>query len=94
MDIVPAVAAAQDYLGSHPWATFALGSAAGYAASNVPQMTSMAFKVAMRFPPFKAAILANPKRAKEVIDLIEKELDREIDEAAGIKGDSPAPPAP
>lgn len=81
MDLVPLVDAAQKYLATHPWAVFALGTATGYVTNNVPKLTTIAFKAAMKLPPFKAAILANPKRAKEIIDEIETELDKDIDAA-------------
>lgn len=83
MDLVPIVDAAQTYLATHPWACFMVGSAMGYAANNIPAMVTMSFKMAMKFPLFRAAIIANPKRAKEIIDQIETELDRNIDEAVG-----------
>lgn len=88
MDLVPVVDAAQKYLAAHPWAVFALGTATGYVTNNIPKITTLVFKAAMKLPPFKAAILANPKRAKEIIDEIETELDKDID--AAVAGEAPA----
>ena len=75
----------QDYLQAHQ--QFIIGAAAGYAVGHIPQVVLMVFHLAMKIPWLRAAVVANPKQAKAIIDAIHDELDRDIDAEA-------APPAP
>jgi predicted NBD/HSP70 family sugar kinase len=59
-----------------------IGLASGYALAHIPAMVLYAFKLAMKVPWLRAQVVANPKQAKEIVDAIAKELDKDIDNEA------------
>ena len=63
-----------------------LGLATGYAVAHIPEAVCYAFHLAMRVPWLRAAIVADPAKAKSIIKAIETELEKDIDaEAAQAK---------
>lgn len=62
-----------------------IGLATGYALAHIPAMVLYAFQLAMKIPWLRAQVVANPKQAKEIVDAIAKELDKDIDEEAAKK---------
>lgn len=58
------------------------GMAIGYATAHIPAMTSYAFFTLMRIPIIKNWIIANPEKARTMVDAIAKELDKDIDQEA------------
>jgi hypothetical protein len=72
-----------------------IGIATGWAFAHIPAVVLAVFRLAMRIPWLRAAVIANPAQAKAVIDSIQAELDRDIDaEAASAKAAAPLPPTP
>lgn len=72
-----------------------IGIATGWAFAHIPAVVLAVFRLAMRIPWLRAAVVANPAQAKAVIDSIQAELDRDIDaEAASAKAAAPLPPTP
>ena len=72
-----------------------IGIATGWAFAHIPAVVLAVFRLAMRIPWLRAAVVANPAQAKAVIDSIQAELDRDIDaEAASSKAAAPLPPTP
>lgn len=94
MDIVPYVAAAQEYVQTHPTSTFLMGIGVGWSASNGASLAIGCFNVLMKFPPFRLYILADPKRAKDAINTVEEALDKAIDDAAKTSVPPPVSPPP
>lgn len=82
MDLVPYVAQAQTYLATHPWACYAFGAATAAFTQNAPALTVKAFHWAMKFPIFRAWVLADPKKSKATVDMLASDLKAAIDEEA------------
>ena len=67
------------------------GAALTYAFTHIPQGVAFLFHQAMRWPWLRAQVLADPKRAKAIVDQIQQELDRDIDtESAQAAAPTPA----
>ena len=69
---------------------FFIGAAVAYALGHVPEAVAFCFHQAMRVPFLRAAVTADPAKAKALIDQIAAELDKDIDQEAS----APPPPAP
>lgn len=69
------------------------GIATGYAIAHIPEAVLYLFKLAMRVPWLRAAILSNPKQSKEIIDSIARELDKDIDAEVAAEQPAALPPA-
>lgn len=70
------------------------GFASAYALTHIPQAVAFLFQKAMMVPMLRAAVVANPKQAKAVIDAIRDELDKDIDAEAAAAGPIELAPAP
>ena len=72
-----------------------IGIATGWAFAHIPAVVLAVFRLAMRIPWLRAAVVANPAQAKQIIDSIQKAIDDDIDaEAASSKAAAPLPPTP
>ena len=72
-----------------------LGLATGYAIAHIPEAVLFVFHLAMKIPWLRAAVVANPAKAKAIIDAIHDELDKDIDAEVAAPIAAPATlPAP
>jgi hypothetical protein len=86
----------QHFLQAHPLASVAAAYAAGIASANVGAIVVFLVHLLFRFPFTRAIIMRDPKRAKEIMDMIEEALDKEVDAEAAKAAQAAvvAPPAP
>ena len=69
---------------------YAIGVASCYAFTHIPEAVAFLFHLAMKWPLFRAAVVADPAKAKAIIDAIAKELEKDIDDEVL----APAPATP
>ena len=70
-----------------------LGLACGYAVAHIPEAVAFVFHQAMRIPWLRAAVVANPAKAKALIDAIQTELDKDIDAESAAAAPAAVPAA-
>lgn len=68
---------------------FFIGAATGYAIAHIPEAVYFAFHQAMKIPWLRVAVVKNPEQAKNILRLIESELEKDIDAEAVTKPAEP-----
>jgi hypothetical protein len=64
---------------------FLYGLLGGFAMGHLDDLVAYGFHALMMIPTVRAWIVANPVKAKQIVDAIAKDLDQDIDNAATPK---------
>lgn len=59
-----------------------LGIASGFAIAHIPAVVLLVFHLAMKIPWLRSQVVSNPTQAKAIVDAIQNELDKDIDDEA------------
>lgn len=68
----------------------AIGYASAHAVQMSPSIAGFLFQQALKWPWLRAKIVANPARAKAIVDAVSQEIDKDIDTAATQPTTTPA----
>lgn len=97
MDIVPYVAAAQEYLGSHPGVDTCIGAFVAVLGAHPLQCADAAASLTAKIPPLRFLLKKNWPAIKDFLDKFEgrfgEDLASEPEQPAALPPAAPAAPA-